>query len=152
MVSPSRSCSIDFFSLLAMSKYLSLLSLSVICRDSKFHYSVGSLVYFMSTITKFGWDFFYNNNNKSASFCTRSNRWFFLGVWVAVCFLGSTGPPVSVPSRLTTIDITITLVCYRFFLVLWQGRSICLSFHFLVFSLCGSRTTKSAKWQALFFR
>ena len=42
----------------------------------------------------------------------------------------------TVPSALITIGITLTLM-FRVFLVLWQGLSICLSFRFLWFSLCG---------------
>ena len=43
----------------------------------------------------------------------------------------------AVLSAPTTISITVTLMFYSF-LVLWQGLSNCLSFRFLLFSLCGS--------------
>ena len=44
-------------------------------------------------------------------------------------------PLKTVPSVPTTIGITTTLM-FHIFLVLWQGLTTRLSFHFLLFSLC----------------
>ena len=57
----------------------------------------------------------------------------------------------TVPNTKTTIGITVTLTFQSFFLVCWQCLSICLSFHFLLFSMSLSRTTKIHETANSFF-
>ena len=45
----------------------------------------------------------------------------------------------TVSSAPTTIGITVTLTLHSFFLILWQGPSICLSFRFFIFTLSSVR-------------
>ena len=59
----------------------------------------------------------------------------------------------SFPSSQTTTGITVTLMFHSFFLVLWQGPSICLSFQFIFFPPCSPPTQQNLlDGSFLFFR
>ena len=60
-----------------------------------------------------------------------------------------TKPLGIIPSALIMIGITVTFIFHSFFLVLWQGLNICLSFHFLIFSLCGQPERQIAQFGRL---
>ena len=61
-----------------------------------------------------------------------------------------TKPPWIVPSAPITIGITATFMFHNF-LVLWQAPSTCLSFRFLLFSICGQPGRQNPLIDRFFF-
>ena len=89
--------------------------------------------------------------------------WHYVDLNNALVWMVSARPPIynsscllmkplrTVPSASITFGITVILMLLSFFLVLWQGSSIFLSFYFIWFSLSGPPERQSSVLFFFFF-